>query len=64
MRWHDLCHLEGFSLKEVNVKKKVAKWVPKEAELHLVSLDLLAAVVIFNKAETGLVTTLLPPHLT
>jgi hypothetical protein len=53
--------LKAFSLKEVNVKKKVAKWVPKEAELHLVSL---AAVVIFNKAETGLVTTLLPPHLT
>ena len=56
--------VQALSFKEANMEKKVTKWVPSPHDLHIVGLDLLAAVVVFNKAANGLVTALLPPHIT
>ena len=55
--------VQALTLKEHCWKKKVAKWSPSLHNLHVVELDLVVAVMVFNKGLNGDITTLLPPHL-
>ena len=59
-----LAIVQALSLLDFNLDKKVAKWKPNPDSLYVVELQLLSAVVIYNKAADSLVTTLLPPHIT
>ena len=55
--------VQALCLVDCNKCKAFAKWKPSPGELHVVELQLLSAAVIFNKGPDGLVTTLLPPHI-